>query len=138
MQIKLQPQLKPRQLQCARRVHTNAWDQMHERHMERSRALEAALSSKPLLERKKWLYAQDHQMYDTSYIVFETNAPLTASQMSLLTWQLPWSGRMSVSFSEFSEQLQKRGFSAEYVRTCAKTEPLPTDLETVIGATGNY
>lgn len=121
-------------------AHDAWWDikRQHDRQL-----LEQAKNSKPLGEFRTFVFEQDHQGYSSSRHLFSTNAPLTADQMSKITWEQPGAGRLSAGFRLFLEQLQKMGFQVKDEhrilengtgRGRAETQPYPS----VWGATGNY
>lgn len=97
-------------------------------------SLEVARNSKPLNAFRMFVFEEDHQGYSISRHVFSTNAPLTAEQMSKLSWEQPGAGRLSASFNLFVKQLEHLGFK---VSTESTREDQQT-LSVVYGASGNY
>jgi hypothetical protein len=100
--------------------------------------LESDMKKRPLTDCKRFIFQQDHQGYELTRLLFATNAPLTAKQMSQLTWQHPGAGRVSVSLGVLLNQLEAKGFKAHLIGTMKRDEHLNSPYETVVGATGNY
>jgi hypothetical protein len=97
------------------------------------------MEQRPLKGEKELIFKQDLQGYEKRWFVFKTNAPLTAQQMSMLTWRQPGAGRISASFGSFVEQLEAKGFKSKMIRELdGENVKLVPSSEMVIGATGNH
>ena len=87
---------------------------------------------------RKLIYKQDHQMYEFTPIIFETNSSMSVEEMQKLSYEPRGAGRHSTSFDVFKELMISKGHTIKEIERLSKNVIPETNLELVIGATGNY
>jgi len=86
---------------------------------------------------KQYIYAEDHQMYYTTYVLFETDANISIEQMEKISYEPMGAGRFSTSFNAFKTLMENYSYTIKEIRKFDKINDYE-NIEVVIGATGNY
>lgn len=87
---------------------------------------------------KQYIYAEDHQMYYKTFIIFKTDCLESVEKMSRYSWEVRSAGRFSVSFEEFSDIMKNKGYLVEFVSFVDEEFIKSSELPIIVGATGNY
>ena len=65
---------------------------------------------------------------------FETNCELSVEEMEKLGYEVQGAGRLAVTFPEYMDLLQKKGYVANPISMSQKDE----NYEKIVGIDGNY
>lgn len=71
------------------------------------------------------------------FYLFETNSPLTGSQLQKILWTLPYAGKFSVPFEELKSLLEEHKYQIKNIRKC-NVQQIREIKEIITGPTGNY
>ena len=86
---------------------------------------------------KKLIYKEDHQMYYSDFVIFETDCKASIEKMEKISYEPLGAGRVSTSFPLFKELVESYGFVVNEIERI-KEIPENNELEIIKGATGYY